>query len=311
MNTRFLETLILLARLRSFSRTAEALNATQPAISNRINKLEEVLDVQLYDRSTREFNLTSAGRRILLHAEEIVTLTAELKEIAINEATADSQIRIGVVELVTISWLPAFTSALVALFPKTSFRISTGTSPELARSLDEGELDVAFIFGPVNDPGISSHPLFSARLAWLANNERFDTTTEIDIIELSRLPLLLPRQCSSSYDMLVEYFRKYGVLDVPSRDRKLTLDCVYSFGTAMHLVREGLGVSASHPFSFRDDIQAGRVGSIPVRQELPPQHIMACVKRPLNNPMLDEIIEAAVSSACDYIAAYDSNDVWN
>jgi len=61
--------------------------------------------------------------------------------------------------------------------------------------------------GPVNEPRITSYPLFSAKLEWLANTENFDTKTEIDIIELSRLPLLLPRPRTSGYDMIIEYFR--------------------------------------------------------------------------------------------------------
>jgi DNA-binding transcriptional LysR family regulator len=310
LNTRFLETLVWLSRLRSFSRTAEALHATQPAISNRINALEEVLDVELYDRSAREFTLTEAGRRILRHAEKIVMLSAELQEIASSETLADSQIRIGVVELVTMSWLPAFISAVTALFPTTSFYVTTGATPELFKSLGDGSLDISFILGPVNEPGISSRPLFSTSWAWLASTEKFDTKTEIDIIELSRLPLLLSRPSSSGYDMVIEYFRTYGIQDVPTKDRKLILDCVYNFGTAAHLIRLGLGVSILPPFFLRDDIQAGRVAAIPVRQKLQPIHITACMKRPANNPALDQVIEVAASSAHDYIAAYGEKDLW-
>jgi DNA-binding transcriptional LysR family regulator len=310
LNTSFLETLVWLSRLRSFSRTAEALNATQPAISNRISKLEELLGVQLYDRSLREFSLTSAGRRILRHAEDIVRLSAELEEIANSEEPADSQIRIGVVEIVAISWLPAFTSAISVLFPKASFHVTTGTTPQLFKSLGEGELDMAFMQGPVNEPGISSRPLFSTRPAWSANPERFDTKTEIDIIELSRLPLLLPRRDSSGYDGIIEYFRLYGIQDVPCTDSKLIVDGVYSFGTAAHLVRAGLGVSPIPPIFFRDDIRAGRVGFLNVRQALAPVHITACVKRPINNPMLDQVFEVAISSACDFISTLEEDDMW-
>ncbi len=80
MNTRFLETLVWLTRLRSFTRAKENLNTTQPAISSKFSKLEEILGVELYDRNERRFELTAAGRRILRHTEEIVTLSAELRE---------------------------------------------------------------------------------------------------------------------------------------------------------------------------------------------------------------------------------------
>jgi DNA-binding transcriptional LysR family regulator len=100
LNVSFLETFVWLVRLRSFSRTAEMLNATQPAVSNRIGKLELLLNVRLYDRNSRQFVLTPAGRRILRYAEQIVSATASLREVALDDEHIANEIRIGVLETV-------------------------------------------------------------------------------------------------------------------------------------------------------------------------------------------------------------------
>lgn len=84
MNTRFLETFLWAARLSSFSAAAERLHTTQASVSNRIAALERELGVVLFTRDVRCVNLTPAGRLALQHAEKIVNLTGEFRQIVSN-----------------------------------------------------------------------------------------------------------------------------------------------------------------------------------------------------------------------------------
>lgn len=309
MNTRFLETLVWLTRLRSFGRTAEKLNTTQPAVSNRINKLEELLGVKLYDRSAKQFELTPAGRRVLRYAEDIVAMASELHEAAVNHEDVDTKLRIGVIEIATMSWLPAFLERIAEAFPKASFEIGAGTSGQLVEKLRDDRMDLVFVVGPVNEPHIMSHPICNVGLDWLANPDRFDCDSEIDLVELSRLPVVLQGSGASGYDILIEYFRGYGITNVPANDSKLVIDCIYSLGTAMQVVRTGLGIMGLPTFLFADDIAAGRVRRMKVRQKLPPFYITACCKQPMTNRLIERLIEIAVESAREHAASFDPGDV--
>lgn len=78
MNTRFLETLVVLARVGSFRETAQILNATQAAISQRIASLEDELGAHLVDRSARRLTLTAAGEQVVRQARRILELERAL-----------------------------------------------------------------------------------------------------------------------------------------------------------------------------------------------------------------------------------------
>ena len=80
MNTRFLETLIILSQLRSIRATARAMHATPAAISLRIKVLEEELQTALIDRSVKEFRFTPNAEYLLGHAKAVVDATQRLQQ---------------------------------------------------------------------------------------------------------------------------------------------------------------------------------------------------------------------------------------
>lgn len=300
MNTRFLETLVWLTRLRSFSRVAEKLNASQPAISNRIQKLEELLGTKLYSRSARQFELTAAGRRILRHAEEIVALSAELHELAALDNESDAHLRIGVIEAVTLSWLPLFVERITKQFPRAIVEFTTDTTSNLIQELRDGYLDLACIVGPINEPAIQATHLCNMEMAWAASPDHFDCDKLYDVIELSQLPVLMPAPDSSGYAMLVEYFRSAGIVNLPAAQRNVVIDCIYSLGTASQLVRCGLGVTALPLFVIGDDIAGGRLKRLQVSVELKPLLNLACWTQPMTNPIIQRLATMAASTAADY-----------
>ena len=291
MNTRFLETFVWLCHLRSFSRTAEKLNTTQPSVSSRINKLEEILGVRLYDRNERRFNLTPAGRRILHHAQEIVTLSSELRELAYDEAASDVPVSIGVVEMVTMSWLPMFIAELTRTLPTATVYVGTGTTLQLLRDLRDGKMDLILVVGPVDEPNVTAQPICTLAQHWMANPKHFDCEALMDVVALSQLPVVLQRVGSSGYDAMIEYFRSYGILNMPVRDRKLTIDCAYSLVTAIELVRAGLAIVPLPSVLIRNDLTSGELAPMNVLQTLPSINIVGCWKRPVGKVLIEHLMQ--------------------
>ena len=310
MNIRFLETLVWLNRLKSFSRTAEKLNTTQPAVSSRIQKLELLMGVELYDRSKRTFELTAAGRRILRHAERIVELETELERMVEADHEAQGPVRIGVIELVTLSWLPGFLETIRAGMPTAVLEIATGTTDHLVHELKEGRMDLVFVLGPINEPNIECRPICSLGAYWLANPRHFDCTRSIDVVELSRLPVMMQAKTSSGHAIVREYFAKYGIVDVPSRGASIRLDCVYSVATAIQVVRAGLGVMAMPIFLLEQEICEGRVSVLQVRQALTPFHITACYRQPVLVPLIDALTVIASEAAAAFATQCHPDHFW-
>ncbi|WP_181196699.1 LysR family transcriptional regulator [Paraburkholderia sp. BL25I1N1] len=310
MNTTFLETLVWLTRLKSFSRTAEKLNTSQPSVSNRINKLEELLDIRLYDRGARQFELTPAGRRILRHAEAIVSLSSELRELAASDESEDIHIRIGVIEVATMSWLPSYIEAIAKSFPKASFQFGTGTSKDLLGQLKRDEVDLIFVSGPLNEPNIGTSEVCRMRMSWFANPTIFDCDRSFDISELADLPVILSRPESSGYTSIVDYFRSCGISHVPQRHNRITLDCVYSVSTARELAVSGLGIIALPTFLMEKDVKSGAVAVLQVKQTLPPFELVVAYKKPMIKSAIGHLIEIANDCVAQYSSARESKDMW-
>jgi DNA-binding transcriptional LysR family regulator len=310
MNTRFLETFVWLNRLGSFSRTAEKLNTTQPAVSGRIQKLEEELGAELYERSTKTFALTSAGRRILHHAESMLALQSEMELLVSSDQDVDGPLRIGIVELVTLSWLPRFLERIREVTPSAVLEIDTGITRPLVHDLKEGRFDIIFVLGPIDEPHIENQPICSMGMHWLANPTSFDCSRTIDVMELSRLPVMMLRKNGVSNTLVREYFARYGVVSVPSRAGTIRLDCAYSAATAIHVVRSGLGITALPIFLFDREIRAGEVAMLPVRQRLSPMHITACYRQPVTHPLVKTIAEIALKAAADFAGQCDPEHFW-
>lgn len=300
MNTRFLETFVWLCRLKNFNAVAEKLHTTQPSVSQRIAALEDKLRQKLYVRGGKEFELTPAGRHLLSYAEKIVDLSNELlQELRIEEDT-NSVLRVGIIEFVTMSWLAGFVHLIREQEPTATIDFNTETSPALVNALSKDELDIAFVWGPINEPNISNVHICTYPMFWLANPDFFDCSREIDVVELAKLPVIMNRPNTSGYSIILEYFTSFGIDYVPASPGPLSLNCSYSLATALQLVRTGLGIMAIPPFLMTKEIDEGAVKILPVKQPLPSIHLTACTKNSSAKTVLNRIVALAQQAASDY-----------
>ena len=118
-----LETLCWIARLGSFTAAAQRLNATQPAISGRVRELEQSLRVSLFQKRGRKMELTIQGRELVEQAQPLLSRIEELITSLDNPAAISGIVRIGVGEMVSVSWFGSFMAQLHALMPRLRYQI--------------------------------------------------------------------------------------------------------------------------------------------------------------------------------------------
>ena len=143
------EAFVWITRLGSFRLAAQHLHLTQPSISERINKLETTLETRLLERTRRPVQPTLKGREFYRHAEAL--LEARQKALSMMELNTPFQgvLRLGVVETVAHSWLPGFLAELARRYPDLTLELEVDSSPGLAAMLTAGDIDLAFLMGPV------------------------------------------------------------------------------------------------------------------------------------------------------------------
>ena len=300
MNIRFLVTFVWLCRLKNFNAVAEKLHTTQPSVSQRIATLEDHLKQKLYERGKKEFELTPAGRHLLPYAEKIVDLYNRMqKDIHIDDES-NTIVRIGVIEMVTMSWLPEFVKQIKDCEPAATIDFTTETSAELVKALSMDELDMVYVWGPINEPNITNIHICTYPMAWLVNPEFYNCESVLDVVDLAKMPLIMNRPETSGYNIIMEYFNSYGIENIPESPQPVSLNCSYSLATSRQLVRTGLGIMALPPIIMANDISDGVVRELPVKQVVPPITLTACMKSSSSRSVLSRIVALSQQAVLDY-----------
>jgi DNA-binding transcriptional LysR family regulator len=162
MELRHLRYFVAVAEELHFRRAAERLHVAQPAVSEQVRKLEDELEVQLFDRTPRSVALTDAGAALLTEAYRVLR-QAEAARLAARSASDRPRLRIGYVPTALLASIPRTLRRLVAAMPNLQTTMEPGSGLELAEAVRAGDLDVAVVSLPVPTAGVRVTPLGEQR----------------------------------------------------------------------------------------------------------------------------------------------------
>jgi DNA-binding transcriptional LysR family regulator len=147
MDSRFLESFVIVIESGSIAEAARRLNLTAAAIAQRVHTLEREIGTRLILRSGRAVMPTQAGTAILTRAKNLLGDVRDLKAMAADDRPS-GELRVGATPTATSGMLPDILTRLTAKHPQIEYRIESGISAELYRKLLDGDLDVALIIQP-------------------------------------------------------------------------------------------------------------------------------------------------------------------
>ncbi|PKM79938.1 MAG: LysR family transcriptional regulator [Firmicutes bacterium HGW-Firmicutes-14] len=157
-----------IARSGSFSKGAEKLNITQPALSRQIESLEKSVGISLFNRHSRGVYLTEAGRRLIEYVEQILRLADEadrtLQEI---QGLETGTLKIGACTTVGNYLLPTPLAAFLKLHPNIEASLELGSSDEIAERVMNRHFDLAFIAGIADPPGLCIESIHEDQILFL------------------------------------------------------------------------------------------------------------------------------------------------
>ncbi|MGH8437713.1 MAG: LysR family transcriptional regulator, partial [Pseudomonas sp.] len=149
MSLKALRTLVTIARHGTFARAADVLSLTPSAVSLHIRSLEEELQVSLFDRSRRQVSLTEAGHLAVERAEGILAAYDEMADALVSGPGLRGRLKIGAIHTALAGRLPAALVRIKAEHPHLHISVLSGMSAELARRVEDGELEAAITTEPV------------------------------------------------------------------------------------------------------------------------------------------------------------------
>ncbi|WP_207004435.1 LysR family transcriptional regulator [Trinickia mobilis] len=302
MNTRFVETFVTLARLRSFRATARALHATPAAISLRVKKLEAELQTQLIDRSTGDFQLTANGEYLLGHAKALLEASRRLHSAALAHNDVRGRLRLGVIESVVHSWLADYIRQLNAVYPQLEIDLTVDMSSVLQERLLARELDLIVRVDGIDSDNAVSEALAYYPVRWIAQPGLITASNPGArlVKRVLGLPLLTFARGTAPHraleDIVATLAAEHGM---PVGQTRIT--CSPSVAAIVRLVKDGYGVAAIPSLFVAQELEANTLVELQIDPQ--PASIVVSLSRHRDCGMM---VHAAAKAARVVCAAYCS-----
>jgi LysR family hydrogen peroxide-inducible transcriptional activator len=153
--------IVAVAREKHFGRAAEACFVSQPTLSVAIKKLEEELDVRLFERGASEVSVTPLGQEIVRQAQSVIEQAAAIKDIAKRgKDPVSGPLRLGVIYTIGPYLLPDLVRQAIDRVPQMPLMLQENFTVKLLEMLRTGELDCAILAEPFPDAGLAVAPLY-------------------------------------------------------------------------------------------------------------------------------------------------------
>ena len=195
MTLQQLRYIIAIEEYGHFGAAAEACGLTQSTLSLMVKKLEEELDVMIFDRAARPVCPTEIGRKIidkakvvLYHANQIAELTCSEKELL------SGPLRVALISTVSPVLVPGMFKCFARQYPSVSLQTEEMLTDTIKDKLRKAEVDMGIVAGPVDDPDLLEIPLYHERFfAYLSTDSPLYSKEEICLDELYDEPLWIMR----------------------------------------------------------------------------------------------------------------------
>jgi len=252
MNFKQFETLYWIARLGGFRAASRHLKMTQPAVSARVRELERELGVELIDRSVRNARLTAKGRELISYAEQIVSISSEIQQQIGNRESIAGRVRLGVTSVPARTWLPKLVRQIERTYPGIELEFLIDASEHMLGLLLAGDLDVAFLAGPVPTARMTTDVIGQVNMALLASPSLGVPLTPVTPGDLEPWPIISGPPGSHLHKLISQWFHAHGA------QLKRNHACS-SLTSRIHLAVEGLGISVAPPQSAARELSEGKL----------------------------------------------------
>jgi len=293
MNMRQLETFYWAAKLGSFTQAADRLGSTQSTVSMRVKELERDFGTALFDRSQRTARLTAKGRELVALAEEMLRLFGEIRTRMSGTETLPGIVRLGVAEMISLTWLPVLVKRIHERWPRLHLEIDEALTRDLVERLETGTLDLVLAPGRVPGYSRTTVSLGTVEFTWMASPSLGLPTGVLGPKDLQNWPVIALARESYHHNSIEEWFRLAG-----AACRRI--DTCKSLGVAASLAEAGLGLTLLPVERYGGEVAAGRLRVVPTRPALAPVEFTA-------TGALDSIVPAirAISTLAAEISDFE------
>lgn len=256
-----LETFITVAELKNFTKAAQALNLTQPAVSNHINQLEKEYNAKLFMRKKKDFTLTNEGKIALTYARRLKALHEKMIQKIADEQTSSSHIKIGITHTSENNNITEVLAQYANQMHNITITIITDSINNLYDMLENYQLDIAIVDGKKQSGKLNYLMLDTDYLVCVLSSQHpLAKNSSISLNQLKKENMIL-RLPSSSTRSLFEATLISINESIDSFNVLLEVDNV---STIKQLVMNNFGVSILPQSVCTKDVKKGKIKTLPI-----------------------------------------------
>jgi len=278
--------------LGGLEQAADRLNTTQSAISKRLQELEGLLGLTLFDRSRRRAMITPQGERLLIMTREILETRDRIMGLSTAITPTLRTLRLGVTELTAMTWLPALVQRIRGSYPEIALEPTVDSSAHLIEKLGANELDMVVVPDNYREPQFELMALDSVEYSWMCSPGYLDDIAEMTLKQLSRHTIIVQLYASGLGDMVGRWLQ----------DNRVTIENSLSSSslTAIaSLTLSGLGISYLPRRIFDNLISSGQLRVIRSTPPIPRAPYVMMYKKSQADDFLRYVASMA-SDICDF-----------
>lgn len=266
MADRRLQVFYTVAKQLSFTKAAELLFMTQPAVTFQVKQLEEHFNTRLFERSHSKISLTPAGDLVLDYAERILNLTAEM-ETRMGEMTGQISgiLMLGASTTIAEYMLPRKLGDFKVRYPQVQARLTVANSETIESKVADHTLDVGLIEAPSQHPQLKSIVCCMDELVMICSPQHaFAKYADIAPMQMAEQPYISRETGSGTRNVVDDYLRQGGV---HPEDLHIVME-LGSLEAIKGAVEAGLGIAIVSRSTILKELKLGDLVAIPLNPPL-------------------------------------------
>jgi len=235
-----LKYVLAVAEYQNFTTASENCFVTQPTLSMQIQKLEDELDILIFNRKKKPIELTPIGEKIIEQAKVIIDESNRINDIVEQQkGYIGGEFKLGIIPTVTPTLLPLFLNNFIKKYPKVNLLVEELNTKDILKKLKDGHLDAAIASTPLENENIKERVLYyEPFVGFMGENHRLYSKNKITVDDLNIDDILLLEDGHCFKDSVINICRNLK----NTTDESFKLESG-SFNTLLKLSKEGMGMT--------------------------------------------------------------------
>jgi len=291
MADRRLQVFHTVARLLSFTKAAETLHMTQPAVTFQVRQLEEHFNTRLFDRTHNRINLTEAGKQVFNYADKIFILYAEMNN-AVREVTGEvsGALIIGASTTIAEYMLPALLGDFKAKYPDVTVHLKVSNTDGIVHMVENNDIDLGVVEAPVSNKNLVVEVCRMDELVGIVSPQHpLADAEKVSLSEVVKHPFICREEGSGTREVFAEHMHDNDI-------NKSEINVCMELGSPEAVkgaVEAGMGISVTSRATIIKELKLGTLVELRLDPPLERPFSFVHQKQKFRHRAMDELLEFA------------------